>query len=157
MRLQGEKNWKGTRHGDTGQGEKRSYKGEVAHHCFCKLRRVGEKRRVCKKSNDVVEVNLHIIVCARSEESERSKNAMLQKEERCCKYKVTHQYWCKENSIEKKGQCHVARTETMLQGRGCLCNRGDSATAMRGCECDSANHPSKKHRVTMTIGPTQNF
>ena len=69
----------------------------------------------------------------------KSKNAMLQKEERCCKYKVTHQYWCKENSIEKKGQCHVARTETMLQGRGCLCNRGDSASAMRGCGCDSAN------------------
>ena len=92
MRLQGEKNRKGTRLHR--QGEKRSYKGEVAHHCFCKLRRVGEKRRVCigKKSNDVVGVNLHIIVCARSEESERNKDAMLQKEERGYKYKAIHQY-----------------------------------------------------------------
>ena len=57
---------------------------------------------------------------------------------------MTHQYFGKESSTEKKGQCHVASRDTMLQGRSCLCNRGDSASAMRRrCGCDSAN-PSFK-------------
>ena len=85
------------------QIKKLSWDGEVAHHCFCKQRRVGDKGHLCigKESRDVARVKLQMIDCASTKESER------------------------------RGKCHVTMTGTMLQGRDCICNRGDSTSAMR--------------------------
>ena len=105
--------------------------------CNYKERSTGESRRVCigKESSDVAYPRF-----CKSKQSERSNNAMFQEEERCCKYKGGTSVLMEGEQNRKEGKCHVTMRGTMSQGRNCICNRGDFASAMRRrCESDECN------------------